>query len=109
VFRGLAELLRCLSPRKIGSLSIPGERANTDFQKGEREMTTTKKLKVQGLTGGPQLTIWEGGAAYPAEAAWDATTASTTEILGKLLGPSSERVCESLTGTYPDLRGLAVR
>lgn len=70
-------------------------------------MTTTRKLKAQGITGGPQLTIWEGGAAYPAEAAWDPTTASTTEILAKLLGPATGRVCESLTGAYTDLRSLA--
>lgn len=71
-------------------------------------MTTTKKHEAQGLTGGPQLTIWEGGATYPADsAAWDAATASTTEILAKLLGPRTERVCESLTGAYSGLRDLA--
>lgn len=72
-------------------------------------MTTTKKKRnSQGLTGGPQLTIWEGAATYPAGATnWDAVTASTTEILAKLLGPSAERVCESLTGAYTDLRHLA--
>jgi DNA repair protein RadC len=71
-------------------------------------MTTTKKLKAQCITGGPQLTIWEGAATYPSDAAtWDPSTASTTEILAKLLGPSAERVCESLTGAYTDLRHLA--
>ena len=70
-------------------------------------MTTTKKIRAQGLTGGPQLTIWEGAATYPAgSTAWDAATAPTTEILAKLLGPSAERVCESLTGAYTDLRDL---
>ena len=71
-------------------------------------MTTTKKLKAQGITGGPQLTIWEGGSTYGTEApSWDATTATTTEILAKLLGPATERVCENLTGAYTDLRDLA--
>lgn len=71
-------------------------------------MTTTKKRNSQRPTGGPQLTIWEGAATYPASStAWDAATASTTEILAKLLGPSAERVCESLTGAYSDLRDLA--
>ncbi|MFI5143378.1 MAG: hypothetical protein ACHQHM_05055, partial [Thermoanaerobaculales bacterium] len=71
-------------------------------------MTTTKKLKAQGITGGPQLTIWEGATTYPAgAAAWDPATASTTEILAKLLGPATERVCENLTGAYADLRHLA--
>jgi DNA repair protein RadC len=71
-------------------------------------MTTTKKLKAQGITGGPQLTIWEGATTYPADAAtWDPATASTTEILAKLLGPATERVCENLTGAYTDLRHLA--
>jgi DNA repair protein RadC len=71
-------------------------------------MTTTKKLKAQGITGGPQLTIWEGATTYPADAAsWDAATASTTDILAKLLGPATERVCENLTGAYTDLRDLA--
>ena len=71
-------------------------------------MTTTKKLKAQGITGGPQLTIWEGATTYPADAAtWDPATASTTEILAKLLGPATGRVCENLTGAYSDLRDLA--
>ena len=71
-------------------------------------MTTTKKLKAQGITGGPQLTIWEGAAPYATEAAtWDAATASTTDILAKLLGPATGRVCENLTGAYSDLRELA--
>lgn len=71
-------------------------------------MTTMNKIKARGLSGGPQLTIWEGATAYPTEAAsWDAATASTTEILAKLLGPATERVCESLTDAYNDLRDLA--
>lgn len=69
-------------------------------------MTTKKNLARQHLTGGPQLTIWEGAAAYPAPG-WDAATASTIEILGKLLGPSAGRVCENLTDAYRDLRELA--
>jgi DNA repair protein RadC len=40
-------------------------------------------------------------------ASWDATTATTTEILAKLLGPATGRVCENLTGAYSDLRDLA--
>ncbi len=71
-------------------------------------MTTTKKLNARGLTGGPQLTIWEGATTYPADAAtWDAATASTTDILAKLLGPATGRVCENLTGAYSDIRDLA--
>jgi len=70
-------------------------------------MTTTKKLKAQGITGGPQLTIWEDATTYPDAATWDPATASTTEILAKLLGPATERVCENLTGAYTDLRDLA--
>ena len=70
--------------------------------------TTTKKLTRRGLPGGPQLTIWEGAATYPAgSTAWDPASASTTDILAKLLGPATERVCESLTDAYTDLRHLA--
>lgn len=70
--------------------------------------TTKKKITRQGITGGPQLTIWEGAATHPtSSSAWDPASASTTDILAKLLGPSAERVCESLTGAYSDLRHLA--